>query len=92
VKSCDEDQAKYKVEAHSLLELCVSGRGHGRFGGLGCPIFTAHVGLVDATSQWVGDQKEGQVGNVVAKAGILRIGVVLGRLSKFSAWLLSVED
>lgn len=77
MESCDEHQAKTKVEAHPLLEMCVSGGGHGRFRGFGCRVFTALEEFVDATSHGMGDEKKGKVGNVVAEAGILRVGVVL---------------
>lgn len=98
MEGCDEDQAKSKVEAHPLLELCVSSGDHGGFGRFMRRIFTAYERLVDATSHRMGDEKEGKVGNVVAEAGILRVGVVLiieaglanGALS--AVWKLKTHD
>lgn len=55
MKRCDENQAKYKIEAHALSQLHISYyRGVGRFGLGGC---SGHKGLVYSAGDWVGNQK-----------------------------------
>lgn len=76
----DENQAESKVEAHPLLELYVSSDGGIYVSGLGVCAIREELG--DPSCQWVGNEEECEVGNVVAKTGILRIGIVLRLSSK----------
>ena len=78
MESCDEHQGKVIVESYASRSSGVSGGGD-RDGivRIRCTRGASEI-LVDASKRRMGNQKDEEVGDIIAETRILRVGIVLG--------------
>lgn len=77
MESRDKHQPKSKIKSHALLELRVARRSHGGMCGFRFGTGPTRVRLIDSAEQRMSNHQQEKVGNIIAKASILCVGVVL---------------